>query len=321
MKEQSGSVLPQVSINFTSWRSPRCRWTKGYRARTPIPCSRRATGAYGSERGTGSIDGRMEAWRAIESEAILACSAMRSTRSSKMRAAASGFQRFGGLAAFASGKFTAVPSVPAGATFAIAGDNHGGLWLSRWFTADDGLAHLVEGKIIEQAPWQKLGGGPGTGGLVPDPDGGVWAGLFSGGLAYFRQGQIRNLPLRDDRGAASEGSGPFAQSRRHDLGRNRKRSQPDQQRACCHADHRERIALQQSTLDHRRRFIFVLAVYAVWTAAGSAHRVGRMGRRPEANHSGNDIRHRGWNSAGSNPQRDAPSGSQVVRRENLVRQL
>ena len=41
------------------------------------------------------------------------------------------------------------------------------------------------------------------GGLVPDPDGGVWAGLFSGGLAYFRQGQIRNLPLRDDRGAAS----------------------------------------------------------------------------------------------------------------------
>ncbi len=103
-----------------------------------------------------------------------------------------------------NGKFTAVPSVPAGTTFAIAGDNHGGLWLSRWFTAaDDGLAHLLEGKIIEQAPWQKLGGGPGTGGLVPDPDGGVWAGLFSGGLAYFRQGQIRNLPLRDESGAAS----------------------------------------------------------------------------------------------------------------------
>ena len=68
-----------------------------------------------------------------------------------------------GLAAFAKGKFTAVPSVPAGATFAIAGDNHGGLWLSLWFTAADyGLAHLVDGKIIEQAPWQKLGGGPGS---------------------------------------------------------------------------------------------------------------------------------------------------------------
>ena len=99
----------------------------------------------------------------------------------------------------------AVPSVPEGAKFAITGDNHGGLWLSLWFTSDkdDGLAHVVDGKIIERAPWQKLGGGPGTGGLVPDPDGGVWAGLFSGGLAYYRQGQIRNLPLRDDRGTPS----------------------------------------------------------------------------------------------------------------------
>ncbi len=111
---------------------------------------------------------------------------------------------FHGFAAFEQGKFTVVPSVPAGAKFAMAGDNHGGLWLSLWFTsADNGLAHLVDGKIVEQAPWQKLGGGPGTGGLVPDPDGGVWAGLFTGGLAYFRQGQIRNLPLRDDRGVAS----------------------------------------------------------------------------------------------------------------------
>ena len=111
----------------------------------------------------------------------------------------------GGLASFANGKFTAVPSVPAGTTFAIAGDNHGGLWLSRWFTAaDDSLTHLVEGKIIEHAPWKELGGGPGSGGLLPDPDGGVWAGLFSGGVAYFRQGQVRNLPLRDDKGAASE---------------------------------------------------------------------------------------------------------------------
>ena len=66
-----------------------------------------------------------------------------------------------GLAAFEKGKFTAVPSLPAGSYFAIAGDNHGGLWLSLWFTShDDGLAHLVNGKIIEQVPGQKLGGGP-----------------------------------------------------------------------------------------------------------------------------------------------------------------
>ena len=41
-----------------------------------------------------------------------------------------GFQGFSGLAAFWKGKFTAVPSVPAGTKNAIAGDNHGGLWLS-----------------------------------------------------------------------------------------------------------------------------------------------------------------------------------------------
>jgi PAS domain S-box-containing protein len=106
---------------------------------------------------------------------------------------------FRGLAAFEKGKFTAVPSVPAGTKNAIAGDNRGGLWLSLFGTANDyGLVHLVGGKIIEQVPWQKLGGGPGTG-LVPDPDGGVWTGLLSGGIAYFRAGQIRNLPLSDDR--------------------------------------------------------------------------------------------------------------------------
>lgn len=110
---------------------------------------------------------------------------------------------FQGLEAFSSARFTAVPSVSVGSTFAIVGDYHGGLWLSRWFTSDDsGLVHVVDGKVTERVPGQKLGG-PGTGGLVPDPDGGVWAGLFSGGLVSFRQGQIRTLPLKNDRGAAS----------------------------------------------------------------------------------------------------------------------
>ena len=105
---------------------------------------------------------------------------------------------FRGLAAFEKGKFTPVPSVPAGAKNAIAGDNHGGLWLSLFGTGKDySLAHLAGGKIVEQVPWLKLGGGPGTG-LVPDPDGGIWTGLLSGGIAYFRAGQIRNLPLSGD---------------------------------------------------------------------------------------------------------------------------
>ena len=105
---------------------------------------------------------------------------------------------FRGLAEFDHGKFIPVPSVPAGTKNAIAGDNHGGLWLSLFGTGKDySLAHLAGGKIVEQVPWMKLGGGPGTG-LVPDPDGGIWTGLLSGGMGYFRSGQIRNLPLSED---------------------------------------------------------------------------------------------------------------------------
>ncbi len=105
----------------------------------------------------------------------------------------------GGLAVLEGEKFTLVPSVPPGTTHAIASDKHGGLWLSLWVTLNDyGLVHLADGKIIEQVSWQKIGGGPGSG-LVPDQDGGVWTGLISGGIAYWRAGQIRNLPLSEDR--------------------------------------------------------------------------------------------------------------------------
>ena len=105
---------------------------------------------------------------------------------------------FDGLAAFWRGKFTAVPSVPTGTKNAITGDAHGGLWLSLFGTANNySLTHLVDGKVAEQVPWRDLGGGPGSG-LLPDPDGGIWTGLLSGGIAYFRAGQIRNLPLSDD---------------------------------------------------------------------------------------------------------------------------
>jgi signal transduction histidine kinase/ligand-binding sensor domain-containing protein len=109
---------------------------------------------------------------------------------------------FGGLASFEDGKFTAVPSVPAGAKNAIIADNHGGLWVSLFGSGRHySLAHLVDGKITDEVPWQKLGGGPGTG-LLSDPEDGVWTGLLSGGIAYFRSGKIQSYPLSDDPMAA-----------------------------------------------------------------------------------------------------------------------
>ena len=68
---------------------------------------------------------------------------------------------FRGLAVFENGKFTAVPSVPAGIVHAIAGDNHGGLWLSMWFTPMITVWCIwSDGKIIEQVPGERSVAGP-----------------------------------------------------------------------------------------------------------------------------------------------------------------
>jgi PAS domain S-box-containing protein len=96
---------------------------------------------------------------------------------------------------FEAGRFRAVPSVPPGTITSMASDHQGGLWLQLLGNPNDyGLVHLVDGKVIEKVPWKALGGGPGAG-LVVEPDGGVWTGLFIGGIAYFRGGQIRHLQL------------------------------------------------------------------------------------------------------------------------------
>jgi ligand-binding sensor domain-containing protein/signal transduction histidine kinase len=142
-------------------------------------------------------DGRMKVYRTQSDPGLPDDSIQSLFEDESGRLWVSGFR---GLAVFANGRFTAVPSVPAGIVHAIAGDNRGGLWLSMWLTANDsGLVHLVDGKIREHVPWRELGGGPGSG-LAPDPDGGVWTGLLSGGIAYFRAGQIRKLPLIDGGG-------------------------------------------------------------------------------------------------------------------------
>ena len=142
-------------------------------------------------------DGRMRIYRTRSDPGLPDDSIQSLFEDERGRIWVSGFR---GLAVFEDGRFTAVPSVPAGIVHAIASDNHGGLWLSMWLTADDsGLVHLAGGKIMEQAPWGKIGGGPGTG-LAPELDGGVWTGLLSGGIAHFRAGQIRKLPLVDDGG-------------------------------------------------------------------------------------------------------------------------
>jgi signal transduction histidine kinase/ligand-binding sensor domain-containing protein len=104
-------------------------------------------------------------------------------------------QAYPGVARFDAGSIRALPSVPGKTITAIASDHRGGVWLQLSDNPDGyGLVHLVDDNVTERLLWKDLGGSPGAG-LVVDPDGGVWTGLFSGGIAHFRAGQIQNLSL------------------------------------------------------------------------------------------------------------------------------
>ncbi len=94
-----------------------------------------------------------------------------------------------GVAYFENDRFTPVRALPAGRVVAIAEDSAGDLWFEY---GDRGLAHLHSASVIEQIPWAKLGRKDWATALVSDPvRGGLWLGFFQGGLAYYKDGQIR----------------------------------------------------------------------------------------------------------------------------------
>ena len=94
-----------------------------------------------------------------------------------------------GFAYFENGRFIPVSAVPGGYVHAIAGDGAGNLWISH---QDHGLFHLLEGSVVEQIPWARLGRKDFAYALLPDPvQGGLWLGFYQGGVAYFKDGQVR----------------------------------------------------------------------------------------------------------------------------------
>lgn len=85
-------------------------------------------------------------------------------------------------------RFVSVSSVPGGVT-GIAQDTAGDLWIAHQRA---GLFQLRRGKVVQQVPWGSLGRKDTVSALAGDPSqGGVWLGFFSGGIAHFRDGQIR----------------------------------------------------------------------------------------------------------------------------------
>jgi signal transduction histidine kinase/ligand-binding sensor domain-containing protein len=94
-----------------------------------------------------------------------------------------------GVAYFDNGRFIPVSGVPGGNVHSIAGDRTGNLWISH---QDHGLFRLLDASVVEQIPWARLGRKDSATTLLSDSErGGLWIGFIQGGVAYFKNGQVR----------------------------------------------------------------------------------------------------------------------------------
>jgi signal transduction histidine kinase/ligand-binding sensor domain-containing protein len=78
---------------------------------------------------------------------------------------------------------------PSGKLHSIAGDSSGNLWIS---DQHQGLFHLLGGSVVERIPWARLGRKDWAMALFAGPvPGGLWLGFSQGGVAYFKDGKVR----------------------------------------------------------------------------------------------------------------------------------
>jgi signal transduction histidine kinase/ligand-binding sensor domain-containing protein len=95
----------------------------------------------------------------------------------------------GGVAWLENGRFIPVSAVPGRFVSSIAGDSAGNLWIGH---ESLGLFRLSGSSLVQQIPWAKLGRKDYTTALLPDTQrGGLWLGFREGGLAYYKDGQVR----------------------------------------------------------------------------------------------------------------------------------
>ncbi len=95
----------------------------------------------------------------------------------------------GGIARFENGRFIPVSAVPGRFVPSIVGDNMGNLWFSHFA---QGLFHLREGGPAERIPLASLRHNDDAHALSIDPSqGGLWLGFRQGGVAFFKDGQVR----------------------------------------------------------------------------------------------------------------------------------
>src|SRR6185436_288282 len=93
-----------------------------------------------------------------------------------------------GIAFLKSDRFVPVASVPYGIVYSFTDDSAGNVWVSH----QKGLLHLVGARVVELIPWPMLGRTEPALALLHDPvQGGLWFGFFDGGVAYFKDGELR----------------------------------------------------------------------------------------------------------------------------------
>jgi signal transduction histidine kinase/ligand-binding sensor domain-containing protein len=93
-----------------------------------------------------------------------------------------------GIAFLKSDRFVPVASVPYGIVYSFTDDSAGNVWVSH----QKGLLHLFGARVVELIPWARLGRTEPAFALLHDAvQGGLWLGFLDGGVAYFKDGQLR----------------------------------------------------------------------------------------------------------------------------------
>jgi signal transduction histidine kinase/ligand-binding sensor domain-containing protein len=93
-----------------------------------------------------------------------------------------------GVAWFEDGRFTSVAKVPTTMVHSMSEGSAGDLWIN---DQKLGLFHWLDGRLLEQFSWARLGVTDLATDLAIDEQGGLWIGFFRGGISYFKDGHIR----------------------------------------------------------------------------------------------------------------------------------
>ena len=95
----------------------------------------------------------------------------------------------GGVGYVENGRFVSIGGTRGGIVYGVAEDAARDIWIAN---LDHGLVQLSGGRVVRHIPWSGLGHTALGMSLAADPlQGGLWLGFYQGGVAYWKDGQVR----------------------------------------------------------------------------------------------------------------------------------